>query len=66
MKHKDLIGDAQFRVMCNMWGVDKALEALGRMGMGVTSEQVHQARQKEDEVQERWNRVFKKEPKEDA
>ena len=29
----DKIGDAQFRVMCDMWGVDSAIKAAKRMGM---------------------------------
>ena len=53
------IGDPQFRVMCNMWGVEKALQALKRMCMTVTQEQIDAARAKEAESQERWNNVVK-------
>ena len=55
----DKIGDAQFRVMCDMWGVDGAVKAAKRMGMKASDEQISAAREKEAEMQERWNRVFK-------
>lgn len=53
------IGDPQFRVMCDMWGVDSALKALSRMGMTATQEQIDAARAKEAESQKRWNNVVK-------
>lgn len=58
----DKIGDAQFRVMCGMWGVDAALKALKRMGMTATAEQITVERDKEAAVQERWNTIFNKNP----
>lgn len=57
----DTVGDAQFRVMCNMWGVDAALKALKRMGMSATDKQIESARRNEMEVQKRWNSVWQKE-----
>lgn len=60
----DKIGDAQFRVMCDMWGVDRAIEAAKCMGMTPTQEQIEAEKQKENAAQERWNAVFKKKPKE--
>lgn len=59
----DKIGDAQFRVMCKMWGVDNAVKAAKRMGMAPTKEQIEEATQTETAAQERWNMVFKQEPK---
>ena len=53
------IGDAQFRIMCDMWGVDGAVKAARRMGMKATDEQIAAAREKETAMQERWNRSFK-------
>ena len=58
------IGDAQFRVMCDIWGVDAAVKALKRMGMTATTEQITAARDKEAAAQERWNAIFKQPPKE--
>lgn len=58
------IGDAQFRVMCDMWGVDEAIKAVRRMGMTATTEQITMARNAEATEQERWNAIFKQEPKE--
>ena len=55
----DKIGDAQFRVMCNMWGVDGAVKAAKRMGMKASEEQIAAAKEKEAAAQARWNRVFK-------
>ena len=57
------IGDAQFRIMCDMWGVDAAVKAAKRMGMTATKEQIETAKEKEREAAERWNAVFK--PKEE-
>lgn len=59
------IGDAQFRVMCDMWGVDSAIEAAKRMKMAPTQEQIDAAKQKEIAIQERLNSAFKKEQKEE-
>lgn len=61
MKKKDIVGDAQFRVMCDMWGVDGAIKAAKRMGMAPTQEQIAKATRKETAAQERWNRVFRQE-----
>ena len=60
----DKIGDAQLRVMCDMWGVDAAVKAVKRMGMTVSEEQIAMEKEKEAAIQERWNYIFK--PKEDA
>ena len=57
----DKIGDAQFRVMCNMWGVDHAIKVIKRMGMTVTDEQISKERESELASQEKWNSVFRKE-----
>ena len=57
------VGDAQFRVMCDMWGVDAAIKALNRMGMAPTDEQIEAEQQKKNAAQERWNSIFK--PKEE-
>lgn len=56
------IGDAQFRVMCDMWGVDAAVKAAKRMGMKASDEQIAAAKKKEAATQERLERAFK--PKE--
>lgn len=58
----DKIGDPQFHIMCQMWGVDAAIKALKRMGMVATDNQIESERKRETEIQERWNSVFK--PKE--
>lgn len=55
----DKIGDAQFRVMCDMWGVDADVKAAKRMGMNPSKEQIEQGRLKETVSQERWNLFFK-------
>ena len=62
----DKIGDAQFRVICDMWGVDSAIKAAKRMGMAPVKEQIEAARQRETAAQERWNSVFKQVAKEDT
>lgn len=53
------IGDAQFRVMCEMFGVDSAIKAAKRMGMKATDEQIAAAREKEVAMHERWDSAFK-------
>ena len=55
----DKVGDAQFCVMCNMWGVDQAIKALTRMGMQATDEQIAAERKKEAETHKRLSEVFK-------
>ena len=60
----DKVSDPAFRVMCEMWGVDSAIKVLKRMGMTATTEQITTARDKEAAAQERWNTIFKQEPKE--
>lgn len=57
------IGDAQFRVMCDLWGVDSAIKAAKRMGMAPTQEQIAKATQKETEAQERLKSAFRREKK---
>lgn len=58
----DKIGNAQFHVMCEIWGVDQAIKSSKCMGMVPTDEQIEAERQKEKKWQERWNSIFK--PKE--
>lgn len=58
----DKIGDHQFHVMCEMWGIDQAIKTSNRMGMAPTDEQIEAERQKENATRERWNSIFK--PKE--
>lgn len=60
----DKVSDQAFRVMCDMWGVDAAVNAVKRMGMIVSAEQITVEKEKETARQERWNDIFK--PKEDA
>lgn len=60
----DKIGDAQFRVMCDMWGVDSAIKAANHMGLAPTQEQIAEAMRKETETQERWKSVFRREKEE--
>lgn len=55
----DKIGNPQFRIMCQMWGVDMALKALKKMRMEATREQIAAERNREAEAQEQWNTVFK-------
>lgn len=55
----DTIGDAQFRVMCEMWGVDRAIEGANNMGFEPTKEQIEAAREAETATHERWDRYFK-------
>ena len=54
----DKIGDAQFRVMCDMWGVDGAIKAAKEMGMTPTQEQIAEATQKEKARREQWKGFF--------
>lgn len=61
MDNMDKIGDAQFHVMCDMWGVDGAIKAAKRIGMAPTQEQIEAAMRKETETQERWKSVFRQE-----
>lgn len=56
------IGDVQFHVMCDMWGVDTAIKAAKRIGMVPSKEQIEAEQQKEKASQERFNAIFK--PKE--
>lgn len=44
------IGDRQFSIMCNMWGVDKAIEAAKEMGMAPSKEQIEECRRIEEEL----------------
>lgn len=57
----DNIGTPQFNVMCEMWGVDAAIKAAKKMGMPPPSkEQIEVARQKEQEMYARLDKVFMK------
>ena len=40
------IGDAQFRIICSMFGVDEAIKAVKSMGMSVTKDQINNAQKK--------------------
>ena len=55
------IGDAQFRVMCKMWGVDAAIRAAKGMGFTPAKEQIEANRQAEQRVFEKSMVVLKKE-----
>lgn len=57
----DKIGDAQFHVMCDMWGVDAAIKAAKRMDFSATQEQIEVERDKERQTKERWDAIFKEE-----
>ena len=59
------IGDAQFHVMCEMWGVDEAIKAVKRMGMSVAKDQINNERKEEAEKNNRWNDMTKSIIKED-
>lgn len=59
------IGDAQFHVMCEMFGVGEAIKAVKRMGMSVTKDQINNAQKKEAEKNKRWNDMIKSITKED-
>lgn len=54
-----MVGDAQFRIMCGMWGVDRAIKALNGMGMKASSEQIDAARKSEAEKQKQWDDIFR-------
>lgn len=60
----DIIGDAQFRVMSQMWSVDEAIKAAKRMKLGVTQAQIDAARKAEQETNKRWDDVFRRTTKE--
>lgn len=55
----DKIGDAQFRVMCDMWGVDDAIEAAKRMGMEPTEKQIKMGRERQKAIKDSWANAFK-------
>lgn len=59
------IGDAQFRIMCSMFGVDEAIRAVKRMGMSVTKDQINNEQKEEAEKNKRWNDMIKSITKED-
>lgn len=44
------IGSAQFHIMCEMWGVDLAIETAKNMGMKATQKQIANEREREKEV----------------
>ena len=44
------IGSAQFHIMCEIWGVDRAIEAAKNMGMKATQKQIATEREREKEV----------------
>lgn len=52
------IGDAQFHVMCEMWGVDRAIESAGNMGFKPSKEQIETERVKEVETIKKWDAIF--------
>lgn len=55
----DRIGDAQFSVMCEMWGVERAIEAANGFGLNPTQEQIDAARAKQDALLEKLDAVVK-------
>ena len=59
------IGDAQFRIMCSMFGVDESIKAVKRMGMSVAKDQINNEQKKEAEKNKRWNDMTKSIIKED-
>ena len=59
----DSIGNAQFHVMCEMWGVDRAINAAENMGMKPSKVQIEVEREKEKDIIKKWDRIFK--PKEE-
>lgn len=61
----DKIGNKQFHVMCQMWGVDQAIKTAARMDMAPSKEQIETERQKEMEQNKAWDRAFRPESKED-
>lgn len=60
----DQINPGAFRVMCDMWGVDDAIKNAKRMGLTVLDDMIQAQREKEYEVQARWNAIFKKDDEE--
>lgn len=54
------IDNPQFHIMCNMFGVDEAIQAVKRMGMSVTKEQIRKERDIETKNNKRWEKIFKK------
>lgn len=54
------IGNPQFHIMCDMFGVDEAVGAVKRMGMSVTKEQIEKALDREAKNNKRWEKIFKK------
>ncbi len=59
MTRFDKIGDAQFRVMCGMWGVERAIEAANAFGLNPTQEQIDAMRAKEDALLEKLDAIMK-------
>lgn len=55
-----MIGDASFRVMCEMWGVDEAVQAVHRMGMAVEERQIERERQTEKKRSEGFKRIYRR------
>lgn len=56
----DKINPGAFRVMCNLWGVDNAVEHAKRMGMTIPEDMIQVQRDKENELYAMWNANFKK------
>ena len=54
------IGDKQFHVICEIWGVDQAVESVWEMGMSVTNEQIETERKYEAEHNKRLRDKIKK------
>lgn len=55
----DKINPGAFRVMCNLRGVDAAVEAAKRMGVTIPDDMIQTQRENEKEVHARWDRVVK-------
>lgn len=56
----DKIGDTQFRVMCEMWGVERAILVANNMGYEPTEKQINAGKKKEQDIKERFDKAFNK------
>ena len=55
----DQMNPGAFRVMCDMCGVDDTIKAAKRMGVTIPDDTIQEQREREQEVQARWDRVVK-------
>lgn len=61
----DQINPGAFRVMCDMWGVDAAVKAAKRIGVTIPDDMIQEQREREQEVQARWDAIFARFKKDD-